>query len=122
MVTVDEIINNTALIETYEPQIAISDIRVVNFVGVILKRDGKKIPLVKEKQESDNWSTNKWERRNSKIKRRGGCVNYNCLNSKQIKQINRIQSGDVLIFQYVMLTCPSCVQIKKEISLRFKIN
>ena len=82
MVTVDEIINNTALIETYEPQIAISDIRVVNFVGVILKRDGKKIPLVKEKQESDIWSTNKWERRNSKIKRRGGCGNYNCLNSK----------------------------------------
>jgi len=122
LVTVDEIVNNAALIVTYEPQIAISDIMVVNFDGFIFKKTGDKTPLVKQNQESDNWSTNRWERRNSKIKRKGVGEKNNCLNSKQIKQIKKMQSGDVLIIHYVVLTCPSCVHIKKEISLRFKIK
>lgn len=51
LVTVEDILNNSALIVSYEPQIAIPCTMVLNFDGEILKKDGKKIPLVKNNQK-----------------------------------------------------------------------
>lgn len=124
LVTVDDILNNSELIVSYEPQIAIPCTRILNFDGVILKKGGKKIPLVKENQKTENWTIKKWERKFAKIERKGGTIynGINHLNSYQIKLIKRMKSGDVLHIQYGTLSCPSCVNRKIYINLRLTIK
>lgn len=123
LVTIKEILNNTQLIVTYEPQIAIPSTRVLNFDGEIIKKKGKKIPLVKENQKTENWTNKKWEREFAKIERKGGTIynGMNQLNSYQLKLIKKMKSGDLLFIQSCVLACPSCINRRVNINLRLTI-
>lgn len=124
LVTVEDILNNSELIVSYEPQIAIPCTRILNFDGVILKKGGKKIPLVKENQKTENWPNKKWDRKLAKIERKGGTIynGMNFLNSYQIKLIKKMKSGDLLHIQYCTLSCPSCGNRKISLNLRLTIK
>ncbi len=124
LVTVHEICNNTALIVSYEPQIALPCFRIVNFDGVILKRDGKKIPLVKEEQKKNNWYSEKWERKRAKIERKGGSIvnGTNQFNAYQMRKIKKMKAGEVLHIQNCTLSCPTCAYKKIVVNLRFTIK
>lgn len=124
LVTVEEICNNAALIVSYEPQIALPCMRIVNFDGLILKRDGKNIPLVKEEQKTDNWSSEKWERKRAKIERKSGSIvnGTNQFNAYQMRQIKKMKAGDVLHIQNGTLSCPTCANKKIIVNLRFIIK
>jgi hypothetical protein len=124
LITVEDILNNSELIVSYEPQIAIPCTRILNFDGVILKKGGKKIPLVKENQRTENWTIKKWERKLAKIERKGGTIynGMNHLNAYQIRLIKKMNSGDMLHIQYGTLSCPSCVNRKININLRLTIK
>lgn len=124
LVTVEDILNNSALIVSYEPQIAIPCTMVLNFDGEILKKDGKKIPLVKNNQKIENWTTKKWERKLAEIERKGGSIynGMNQLNPYQIKLIKKMKPDDMLHIQYVILSCPSCVNRKINGNLRLTIK
>lgn len=124
LVTIEEICNNTALIVSYEPQIALPCLRIVNFDGVILKRDGKKIPLVKEEQKKNNWYSEKRERKRTEIERKGGTIvnGTNQFNAYQMRQIKKMKAGDVLHIQNGTLSCPTCAYKKIVVNLRFTIK
>lgn len=124
LVTVEDILNNSKLIVSYEPQIAIPCTRVVNFYGYIIKKNGKIIPLKRERKESENWNNKKRERKFNKLKKKG-MVFYsgiNQLSSYQIKLIKRMNSGDILTIQDVTLSCPSCMKLRLHINLRLIIK
>jgi len=100
LVTIKDILNNSQLIVSYEPQIAVPCMRLLHFDGLILKKSGKKIPLTKE----------------------NGIWTGNTLNTYQLKHIKRMKPGDVLHFQNGILSCPSCINTRTIINLRFTIK
>ena len=124
LVTIEDILTNSHLRVSYEPQIAIPCTRILKFDGVIIKRTGKIKPLVRENRKTENWSSDKWTRKVAKFERKGGTIynGTNQLNSNQIKLIKRMKSGDILHIQYGTLSCSSCMPRKIYINLRLTIK
>lgn len=121
--TVVEIIKNARLFVTYEPQLAISCMRVLNFDGEIIRVNGRKIPLVKSSQYRDNRSEGKRDRVQSRIKKNiRKPVAGDEFNSRQIRLVKRMKSGDKLHIQVVRLSCSSCAIRSKSIDLVIRIK
>ena len=124
LVTVEDILNNTKLIVSYEPQIAIPCSRVIDFYGFIIKKNGKKTPLKREKQKTKNWNNEKEARKLNRLEKKGAVFysGINQLSLYQIKLIKRMSSGDILNIQDVTLSCPSCSNARLHIDLRLTIK
>ena len=75
-VTVQEILLNPRLIISYEPQVYIPCIHIMDYVAVILKKNGRTIKMPEEKKINiHRWSEEKWLRKvqifNERLAKRG---------------------------------------------------
>lgn len=110
-VTKQYLSDNLGLVLSYEPEIYIPCSYILSFEASIIRNDGAEY-LFDE--------NGLWEKRlvkKNKFKYDAGSQ----FSKRQLRKIKQMKSGEVILFKYVTVSCPSCASVRRTANLKLTI-